>query len=74
MRLGCDKVTLSRHCRVRGLHHEGKYKLGWWVAVFIGADNRMSTRQVTSRLREAPGRHLLRLVGSRYSSCFSPET
>jgi hypothetical protein len=21
------------HCRVDGLHREGKYKLGWWVAV-----------------------------------------
>jgi hypothetical protein len=20
------------HCRVRGLHREGQYKLGWWVA------------------------------------------
>src|SRR6516225_2440704 len=21
------------HCRIRGLHREGDYKLGWWVAV-----------------------------------------
>jgi hypothetical protein len=33
------------HCRVRGLHHEGRYKLGSWVAVQRGKVNGMSTKR-----------------------------
>jgi hypothetical protein len=33
------------HCRVRGLHREGKYKLGRWVAVQRGKKNVMSPKR-----------------------------
>ena len=34
------------HCRVRGLHREGKYKLGRWVAVQRGKKNVMSPNRI----------------------------
>ena|SRR6516165_4870725 len=33
------------HCRIRGLHREGDYKLGWWVAVQRKKKNVMSPKR-----------------------------